>query len=123
MHMLHVMMARHVPEGFIDEYQAPSFLQYPSIDLGTRYFTARRDDPQGVAIPFENTVDPKGLLSSMAKDTYFHGIDNEVLYYALSNDIYGTKPPRQVHMEIKDSYIRTHIHSHCQVRACRACML
>jgi hypothetical protein len=92
--MLHVMLARQIPEGLMEQYNPSSYLQYPSIDLGTRYFTARRDDPLGAAIPFHPNVDPKGVLSSIATDTYFHGEDNQVLYYGLSTDQYGGKPSR-----------------------------
>jgi hypothetical protein len=66
--MLHVMLARQIPEGLMEQYDPSSYLQYSSIDLGTRYFTARQDDPLGTAIPFHPNVDPKGLLSSIATD-------------------------------------------------------
>jgi len=56
---------------------------YPSIEFGTRYFTSRRDDPLSAATPFNHAVDPKGILTSMIADGYFHGEDNKVLYYRL----------------------------------------
>jgi hypothetical protein len=30
-------------------------------------------------------IDPKGILSSMQTDVYFHGEDNAVVYYALQS--------------------------------------
>ena len=35
----------------------------------------------GPSAPFEDSVDPKGILASMADDKYFYGADNIVLYY------------------------------------------
>lgn len=83
---MHLLLSRQIPEGFMDMYLPSTFLEYSAIDLGTRYFTTRREDPHGAAVPFSDVVDPRGLLSSMATDTYFHGTDNEVLYYSLSSD-------------------------------------
>lgn len=51
------------------------------MDIATRYFTSRREDPTGTAVPFPANVDPKGILRSLAADDYFHGPDNEVLFY------------------------------------------
>jgi hypothetical protein len=100
--MLHVMLARQIPEGLMEQYDPSSYLQYSSIDLGTRYFTARRDDPLGTAIPFHPNVDPKGLLSSIATDIYFHGEDNQVLYYGLSADQRSSKSPRRVKIAFQE---------------------
>jgi hypothetical protein len=91
---MHLMLSRQVPEGLMEPYTASSFQEYSAIEAGTRYFTARRDDPQGAAIPFDSAVDPKGLLSSMANDRYFHGQDNKVLYYCLSRDSHQGQPDR-----------------------------
>lgn len=80
---MNLMLARQIPEGLMDAYNPSSFQDYVSIDLGTLYFTAHRDDPHGAAIPFNHGVDPNGFLSSMANDKYFHGMDNQVLYYTM----------------------------------------
>ena len=57
-----------------------------TIEVATRYFTSRRDDPFGVAVPFNRHVDPKHILTNMSNDKYFHGEDNRVLYYALRHN-------------------------------------
>ena len=53
------------------------------VELSTRYFTSRRDDPHGIATPFDKSIDQNGILSSMSNDKYFRGEDNKVHYYAL----------------------------------------
>ena len=75
------ILSRQVPEGHMDTFQHSNFLEHPALDIGTRYFTSRKDDPMGPSAPFEDSVDPKGILASMADDKYFYGADNIVLYY------------------------------------------
>ena len=77
------MFSRHVPEGTLEPFQTSEFLTHPCIDVATRYFTSRREDPTGETVPFSPTVDPKGILESLSTDDHFHGVDNQVLYYSL----------------------------------------
>jgi len=35
----------------------------------------------GPAVPFDLTIDPKGILASMSDDKHFHGIEYMVKYY------------------------------------------
>jgi hypothetical protein len=79
------MLSREFPEHTLEEFVPDNFITYPAINFGTRYFTSRRDDPYGSIVPFLPGVDPKGILSLMQTDTYFHAEDNTVLYYMLQN--------------------------------------
>ena len=81
---LNQILARQLPEGTIEPFTPGSFLNYSTIDIGTRYFTSRDENPLGLTIPFDRLVDPKGFLTSMNDSNYFHGDDNRVLYYMLS---------------------------------------
>jgi hypothetical protein len=65
----------------MDIFQHSNFLDRPAIDMGTRYFTSRRDDPVGPSAPIDGSVDPKGILASIVDEKYFYGPDNVVLYY------------------------------------------
>ena len=78
------IIARQVPEGTMEQFTPCFVMGHSALDVGTRYFTSRKDDPIGPAAPFDCTIDPKGILASMADDRYFHGIDNIVEYYAAS---------------------------------------
>jgi hypothetical protein len=75
------ILSRQVPEGNMDLFQHSDFLDHPAVDIGTRYFTSRRDDPMGPSAPFDDSVDPKGILASIVDGNYFYGSDNIVLYY------------------------------------------
>jgi hypothetical protein len=75
------ILSRQVPEGNMDLFQHSNFLEHPALDIGTRYFTSRRDDLMGRSAPFDSYVDPKGILASIVDDKYFYGSDNIVLYY------------------------------------------
>src|ERR1700720_2160118 len=76
------ILSRQVPEGNMDLFQHSNFLEYPALDIGTRYFTSRRDNPVGPSTPFDSSVDPKGILASIVDDKYFYGSDNVVQYYS-----------------------------------------
>ena len=76
------ILSRQVPKGNMDLFQHSNFLEYPALDIGTRYFTSRRDDPVEPSAPFDSSVDPKGILASIVDDKYFYGPDNIVLYLA-----------------------------------------
>jgi hypothetical protein len=73
--------ARNIDENCIDSWQPSSYAGYQSIDIGNRYFTSRRDDPQGTPISFTHGVDPQGKLSALAGSELFHGEDNDVCYF------------------------------------------
>jgi hypothetical protein len=62
-----------------------------TVNLATRYFTSRQDDPTGAPLDFNHTTDPKGIMASMVNDKYFHGEDNRVQYFTLGP--YSTEDP------------------------------
>jgi hypothetical protein len=80
---LHQIFARQVPEGDMEPLTLGQFRHFNTVELTTRYFTSRQDDPNGAEIPFDQTTDPNGILSCMSNSKYFHGEDNRVLYYIL----------------------------------------
>lgn len=63
------------------DFNPDAFDTYDAINISTRYFTSRHDDANSPSIPFTLSVDPKGILKAFPTDRYFHGEDNEVLYY------------------------------------------
>ncbi|KIM79399.1 hypothetical protein PILCRDRAFT_74520 [Piloderma croceum F 1598] len=80
---IHTAFGRHVPEGELESFRTDMFLDHPCVDIATRYYTSRREDPTGTAVPFSPDVDPNGTLQAMITDDHFHGVDNQVLYYTL----------------------------------------
>ena len=69
------------------------FREFDMVEFATRYFTSRRDDPNGTEIPFDWRTDPNGVLARMPNNKYFHGEDNKVLYYVLKY-LDDESPPR-----------------------------
>jgi hypothetical protein len=84
--ILHQKLGRHFPECAMLDFTTSTYTEYTALSIGTRYFTDRRHDKASYHIPFEHNVDPKGILSSMSNTRYFHGTDNEVLYFKLTSD-------------------------------------
>lgn len=88
---IHELFARHMPEGSLQPFSISNMEQFPCMDFSTRYFSSRREDPLGEAVPFQKHVDPKNTLQSISIGDLFHGHDNKVLYYTLMNDGIGGK--------------------------------
>ena len=88
---IHAAFGRLVPDGALEPFELPTFLNHPCMDIATRYYTSRREDPTGTVIPFALEVDPNGTLQAMATDDHFHGINNQVLYFTLTNQIPNQK--------------------------------
>jgi hypothetical protein len=80
---LHQALTRQVPEGDMEPLIFSQFGRFHTIDLATRYFTSRRDDPHGIPLPFDRSTDPNNILGGMTNNKYFHGEDNKVLFYML----------------------------------------
>jgi hypothetical protein len=89
---LHQAFARQVSEGAMDPFSMGQYGRFNMINFSTRYFTSRHNDPIGDMIPFNNTIDPKGILASMTNDAYFHGGDNKMMYFTLRHDGDGCPP-------------------------------
>ena len=85
-HLFQIFL-HQVPEGAIELLKFGQFGQYSVVEFSTRYFTSRRDDPHGEALPFDRYTDPKGILAKMSNPKYFHGEDYKVLYYTLQDNI------------------------------------
>jgi hypothetical protein len=93
MQHLHQILSRQVPEGAMEPLVFSQFGRYISLDMATRYFTSRQDDPNGIPMDFDQSTDPKGVLTSMtANGKYFHGEDNKVLYYRVGHGDNGEPP-------------------------------
>jgi hypothetical protein len=80
---LHQILSRQVSEGTMEPFSFGQVGHFNTLDISTRYFSSRYDDPFGEPIQFERTVDPNGILARMSNSKYFHGEDNQVLYYGL----------------------------------------
>ena len=78
---IHALLGHEFPDGFLHEFEADKFMEYGCINLAKQYLTFCCDNPYSVSVPFPSAVDPNGCLTSMCTDSYFHGADNDVLYF------------------------------------------
>jgi len=78
---IHSIFSRTFSEGAMEPLSPDSFIGYPRINISNRYFTSRRDNPFSTSIPFNEETDPKRVLANLANEHWFHGADNEVVYY------------------------------------------
>jgi hypothetical protein len=70
-------------EGAMEQFTVGQINEFDTIQLATRYFTSRPEDPSSISVLFDRLVDPKGIMAGLSDETYFHSGDNEVLYYTL----------------------------------------
>lgn len=49
-----------------------------TLDFATRYFSTSRT---AEAMPFDEAVDPLGILAGVASDAFRHTAENEVIYH------------------------------------------
>jgi hypothetical protein len=90
---MHTAFKHQVPEGELESFQTATFLDHLCVDIGTRYYMSRQEDPTWMAIPFSSDMDPNGTLQAMATDDHFHRVNNQVLYYTIV-DQNGTQQHR-----------------------------
>jgi len=104
----------------MDTFTQGRFLEHTTLDIGTRYFTSRKDDPVGPSTPFDHSVDPKGILASIDDDKYFYGSDNVVQYYSahLKSPDDGIK--WVLHVAKRCYVILTHLN---QIQKSRSCTI
>jgi hypothetical protein len=78
---IHDIFSRNFPENALQPFAVDHFMEYTCLNLATRYFTSRRDDPYTPAIPIPREIDPNGVLMAVSNNALFFGPDNEVQYY------------------------------------------
>ena len=74
------MFARHVDKNNINEWAPSTYTSHQAIEVHSRYFTFRNDDPRSPSVPLGWHIDPTGKLGAMAGNDLFHSKDNVVLY-------------------------------------------
>ncbi|SRR6266487_5549458 len=83
LHQMHDLLGRSLPENSLEQFRPDTFGTYFALNLATRYFTSRHDDPFSSALPFPySNLKQNGGSALMLNNNYFYGYDNQVLYYA-----------------------------------------
>ena len=101
--MIYKHFDRQFPEGLLDAWSPThsSNSSLDSLDISNRYLTPLRDVSGSVeSIPFHKGVDPRNILSDMAKNTHIHTEDNYVEYFSMHRDSDGHQRSVQKHSKV-----------------------
>ena len=85
------MFRRTAINGTMENWAPSLFQEHISIDVGNRYFTARKYALQDQPIAFSPSVDPHNVLSEAMGDQFVHVEENHVEYYEARKENGGTK--------------------------------
>lgn len=93
--MIHKYFDRQFPEGLLDNWSPSTHSNnssLESLDTSNRYLTPLKDVSGLVeSVPFHKGVDPRNILSDMAKNTHIHTEDNYVEYFSTHRDSDGQR--------------------------------
>ena len=78
-------------ETFTGDGCGSPYQQHKGVTAACRYFTSRKDSPEGVDVAFLEGVDPKGALFGLKGSNLFHGEDNVVDYFEQRVAVDGNK--------------------------------
>lgn len=96
--MIYKHFDRQFPEGLLDSWSPTTHATNPSLnslDISNRYLTPLRDvSSSAESVPFHKGVDPRNILTDMAKNNHIHTEDNYVEYFSTHRDSDGQR--RQV---------------------------
>jgi hypothetical protein len=85
---------RQFPEGLLDSWSPmrSTNSSLDSLDISNRYLTPLRDvggSSLVESIPFHKGVNPRNILSDMARNSHIHTEDNYVEYFSMHRDSDG----------------------------------
>jgi hypothetical protein len=77
------MFDRTLKERSLERWQPTLYGGHLALDMSNRYFSSRRLNGSATPTPFQETVDPEGILADMARDDLVHCDENNVMYCKL----------------------------------------
>ena len=83
---LEQLMTRSLPPNSCHSWAPSLFENFPTIDIGNRYFTQRSEVLVDDIASFSSAIDPHGILAHSGGDKYVHTMDNLVQYYERIKD-------------------------------------
>jgi hypothetical protein len=70
----------------MEDWVPTQYEDHVAIDMGNRYFTDRHDKADHDVVPFNQNVDPDGILQDAMATDFVHLDENEVVYFELTSD-------------------------------------
>lgn len=87
--VIHTLFSRAVKEGVLEPRPPESYNDKEAINCSNRYFTSRYHNRSAVQIPFNNKVDPNGILAGLSNDHLVHDEENVVEFLELQDENLG----------------------------------
>ncbi|KAF7985752.1 hypothetical protein HWV62_345 [Athelia sp. TMB] len=78
-----IMMGENVERGDLESWTPVRFRNWQALDIGNRYFVYQHIEGDAVAIPMPASVDPDGVLASIAGEKWVYTEENEVSYFRM----------------------------------------
>jgi hypothetical protein len=82
---------RQFADGKLEGWSPGSHRGHTALDASNRFFTPKKDAPTADHIPFDEAVDPHGILEAMRDSGYVHTEENVVCYYIRQIDEKGVQ--------------------------------
>jgi len=78
---IHSTFTKYMRSDKLQAWTPDTFREWSAVGAGNRYFSTGVIAASAEAVPFNNLVDPDGVLAAVDSDKYRHTIDNEVGYF------------------------------------------
>ena len=78
---IHSTFTKYMRSDKLQAWTPDTFREWSAVGAGNRYFSTGVIAASAEAIPFNNLVDPDGVLAAVDSDKYRHTVDNEVGYF------------------------------------------
>ena len=83
---VHRAFSQMLPPSSMDDWVPTRYDEHDAIEMGNRYFTDRSNKANHEAVPFQQSVDPEGILQDAMGAEFVHLEENEVAYFQLTPD-------------------------------------
>jgi hypothetical protein len=78
---IHTTFTKYMRFDKLQDWAPDTFRDWSAVGAGNRYFSTGAIAASAEAIPFNNLVDPDGVLATINSNKYRHTVDNEVGYF------------------------------------------
>ena len=78
---IHSTFTKYMRSDKLQVWTPDTFREWSAVSVGNRYFSTGAIAASAEAVPFNNLVDPDGVLATVDSDKYRHTVDNDVGYF------------------------------------------
>jgi len=78
---IHTTFTKYMQSDKLQAWTPDTFCEWSSVSAENWYFSTGVIAASVKAVPFNNLVDPDGVLAAVDLDKYWHAVDNKVGYF------------------------------------------